>query len=144
MMSSSEIFTLASAVMFIPWALMIGAPKWRWTEPIAFLAALLFMVAAVGLIWKSIALAVQDEGSLRSINGLARLFQSQEMVWAGWLNYLAFSICASIWQLNDSREIKLAHLLVVPSLVLTFLAGPMGLLAYLIIRWAKTKKWQVR
>lgn len=107
------------------------------------LAALLFMAGAFILTWKRVVFA-QNEGDLFTFEGATNLFRSQEMVWAGWLNYLAFSICAGIWQLNDSREIKLAHLLVVPGLALTFMAGPIGLLTYLLIRRGKTGKWQVR
>lgn len=142
-MDSTQIFTAASVAMFVPWLMLIFLPNNKWTELVAMVAALLFMAGAFFLIWKRLVF-VQNEGSLFTFSGVSNLFRSQEMVWAGWLNYLAFSICAGIWQLNDSHEIKLAHLLVVPGLAMTFIAGPVGLLIYLAIRRIKTGKWQVR
>lgn len=142
-MDSVQIFTVASMAMFVPWLMLLLLPNNKWTEPVAMVAALLFMAGAFVLIWKRLVFA-QNEGDLTTFSGVTNLFRTQEMVWAGWLNYLAFSICAGIWQLNDSREIKLAHLLVVPGLAMTFIAGPIGLLIYLTIRRVKTGKWQVR
>ena len=142
-MDSIQIFTVASVAMFVPWLLLIFLPNHKWTEPIAMLTALLFMAGAFILIWKSL-ISAQNDGHFTTFEGVTSLFRTQEMVWAGWLNYLAFSLCAGIWQLNDSREIKLAHLLVVLGLTMTFIAGPLGLLIYLLFRRAKTGKWQVR
>jgi Domain of unknown function (DUF4281) len=142
-MNTADFFTYASIAMFIPWGTMICFPRGRYTEQVVSVAILLFILAAICVIWKNINTGRQ-EGDFLSLEGLTRFFQNQDLMLAGWLNYLAFSLCAGIWQINDAREIKLAHLLVVPGLLLTLLAGPVGLLVYFLIRRIKTGNWQVR
>ena len=57
----------------------------------------------------------------------------------GWVHYLAFDLFVGSWQVRDAQERGIPHLAVVPSLILTFLFGPVGLLLYFIIRLAKTR-----
>ncbi len=142
-MTTADLFNYATIAMLLPWCMMIVFPRGRFTEQVAFLAVLMFVTAAIWVIGKNIAEG-RNEGDLFSLDGLSRFFQNRDMMLAGWLNYLAFSLCAGIWQINDSREIKLAHLLVIPGLVFTFFAGPIGLLVYLIVRRIKTGAWQMR
>jgi hypothetical protein len=142
-MDSELIFKAATAAMFFPWAMMIFAPRHRWTERIVVFFVLIFCAGAVFVIVQNTIEGRQD-GDFLSLNGLTRFFQNRGMMLAGWLNYLAFSLSAGIWQQNDSENIKLSHIWVVPSLILTFLAGPLGLILYLFIRGLKTGTWQMR
>jgi hypothetical protein len=68
------------------------------------------------------------------------LFQSPYVALAGWIHYLAFDLFLGAWQVRDANRRDINHLWLVPCLVLTFLAGPVGLLLYFCIRWwiAKT------
>jgi Domain of unknown function (DUF4281) len=47
---------------------------------------------------------------------------------------LAFDLLVGSWIVRDARERGIAHLLLLPSLALTFLFGPAGWLSYLIVR----------
>ena len=142
-MTAENIYWYASVLIFIPWGLLMFAPKWRYTEWVAFAAAFVLLAAGGVFTWKYMASA-EVGGSLLSLDGLKNLFRSQDMLLTGWLNYLSFSLFTGIWQTTDARAEKIPHLFVVPCLAATLLAGPTGLLAYLLIRWAKTRKWQVR
>ena len=142
-MASNDIFNYATIAMLLPWALIILLPRGKYTEQVAFLAVFTFILAAIWVIWKNIAEG-RNEGDLFSLDGLSRFIQNRDMMLAGWLNYLAFSLCAGIWQINDSREIKLAHLLVIPGLIFTLFAGPIGLLVYFVFRRFKTGAWHLR
>jgi hypothetical protein len=62
------------------------------------------------------------------------LFQNRAMLLAGWVHYLAFDLFVGSWEVRDAQRIGIAHYLVVPCLVLTFLFGPAGWLLYLLIR----------
>ena len=42
-------------------------------------------------------------------------------------------------EIRDSQRLGIPHLLVIPSLVMTFMLGPIGLLFYFAIRTAKTR-----
>ena len=139
----NDLFTYATIAMLIPWAMMVFRPRGKYTEQVVFLAVFLFITAAIWVMVSNI-IEGRNEGDLLSLDGLSRFFQNRDMMLAGWLNYLAFSLCAGIWQIHDSKEIKLAHLLVVPGLVFTFFAGPIGLLVYFVVRRIKTGAWQMR
>lgn len=58
-----------------------------------------------------------------SVEDIAHLFQDPAIMAAGWLHYLAFDLFMGI-----------PHVFVVPCLVLTFGAGPIGWLAYFAVR----------
>jgi hypothetical protein len=52
---------------------------------------------------------------------------------AGWLHYLAFDLFVGAWEVRTARAAAIPFLLVVPCLGLTFLFGPAGLLAFLVL-----------
>lgn len=79
------------------------------------------------------------EGSFTSLAGVAQLFANPKVVLAGWIHYLVFDLFVGCWEVRDSRRHGIHHLLVVPSLILTFLLGPIGLLTYLILRLVRTR-----
>jgi Domain of unknown function (DUF4281) len=57
----------------------------------------------------------------------------------GWTHYLAFDLFIGSWAIEDSSERGVPHWLMIPILALTFLLGPIGLLTYLIICFAKAR-----
>lgn len=79
------------------------------------------------------------EGSFTSLAGVAQFFADPKVVLAGWIHYLVFDLFVGCWEVRDSRRHGIPHLLVVPSLILTFLLGPIGLLAYLLTRLIRTR-----
>ncbi len=71
-----------------------------------------------------------------SLDALARLFADRRALLAGWVHHLALDLFIGAFEVRDARRLGIPHLLVVPCLVLTFLPGPIGLLAYLGLRAA--------
>lgn len=141
-MTADNFFSYASILIFVPWGLLVFAPRWRFTEPVAFGSALFLSLAAA---WFTFAYLSNGEesGSLISLDGLKNLFRSKSMILTGWFNYLSFSLLVGIWQVHDARQEKIPHFAVVPGLILTLLAGPAGLLVYLAIRALRKGKWEV-
>ena len=86
----------------------------------------------------------EEGGNLFSLEGFKNLFRSKEMLLTGWLNYLSFCLLVGTWQTHDARQLRIGHIFVIPSLLLTMLTGPAGLLLYLVLRFFKTKKWDLR
>lgn len=80
------------------------------------------------------------EGGFSSIEAVRALFQSDALLVAGWLHYLAFDLFVGAWQVRTARAEQIPHLLVVPCLALTFLFGPVGFLAFLILRAAHARR----
>jgi hypothetical protein len=80
------------------------------------------------------------EGGFSSIEAVRALFASDALLVAGWLHYLAFDLFVGAWEVRTARAEGIPHLLVVPCLVLTFLFGPVGFLAFLALRVAAGRR----
>ena len=65
---------------------------------------------------------------------MAELFSNPWLLLAGWIHYLAFDLFVGTWMVRDSLERRVPRLLVAPCLLLTFLFGPAGFLAYQVTR----------
>lgn len=141
-MSADNFYWYSTVVIFIPWLLLMLMPSWRYTERVAFGAGFILLAVAAYFTIAYLLHGGSDGGSLFSLDGLTHLFRSKEMLLTGWLNYLSFSLFAGAFQLHDGRENDIPHIWVIPCLLLTLVAGPSGLLLYLLLRWVKTRKWE--
>ena len=75
-----------------------------------------------------------SEGGFDTLDNVAALFASREVLLAGWIHYLAFDLFVGGWEVRTARRDALPFLAIVPCLVLTFLAGPFGLMLFLALR----------
>ena len=73
-------------------------------------------------------------GTLTSIIGVRALFASDGGVTLGWLHYLALDLFAGMWIARDADAKQFGRVGQGLVLLLTFLAGPAGLLLWLAIR----------
>jgi hypothetical protein len=76
------------------------------------------------------------EGGYGGLDQVAALFRSEGMLLAGWVHYLAFDLFVGAWIARDAAGRGVPRWLMIPILPLTFLFGPVGLLAWLMIRTA--------
>jgi hypothetical protein len=53
---------------------------------------------------------------------------------AGWVHYLAFDLFVGAWIAERGAALGLPHWQLVPVLLLTFMFGPAGLLAFILLR----------
>jgi len=143
MITADHFYWYASILIFIPWAMLIFAPSWKYTEKTAFGAAIVLLIAAAWFTFEFLT-DPEQSGNLLSLSGLENLFRSKAMLLTGWLNYLSFCLLVGVWQVHDGRDQKIHTIFLTPSLLLTMLTGPAGLLLYLIIRFFKTRKWDIR
>ena len=132
-MSADMMFQVANSVALIGWLVLLGSPLHpAGADRISgLIIPLLLSVAYAGLIlafWSS------GEGGFGSLEQVAQLFGTRELLLAGWVHYLAFDLFVGSWIVRRAAEERIAFPLVVPTLVLTFLFGPVGLLAFLAIR----------
>lgn len=120
------------------WALLIVAPAFKLTDTLVHSVAVP-MILGVTYAWL-LATALwggtpMPEGaSFMSLDGLIKLFSVKEALLAGWAHYLVFDLFIGAWQARDAQRVGLNHFILIPCLLLTFLVGPVGLLAYLLIR----------
>ena len=134
-MNADTLFSLSGAVAMAGWLCLLASPLLpRLADRIAGLVIpALLAVAYVGLVlafWSS------GKGGFDSLDNVAALFQTRELLLAGWIHYLAFDLLTGAWIVRTARQTGIAFWLVVPCLVLTFLFGPAGFLTFLAIRTA--------
>lgn len=132
------VFSVCSTLAVVGWILLIALPRHR----LAHLVASVAIPLAIAVVY--LVLIVQhfgqSDGGFGSLAEVTRLFANPAMLLAGWLHYLAFDLFLGAWEVRDARRHGVPHLLMVPCLLLTFLLGPIGLLAYMAVRlrWAGT------
>ena len=131
-MTADDLFPILNLVAMASWLPLVFLPRARLATTIVptVVPALLAFVY-VALLASTLG---QTDGGFSSLAGVRTLFEHPRALLAGWTHYLAFDLFIGGWELRDARERGIPHLLVVPALVLTFLAGPAGLLLYLAIR----------
>ena len=134
----SGAFRLVNTLILVPWALLVFAPRWRGTDLVAHSA--LYPVAYgliyLGAVAASLASpAAMDAGvDFTTMEGVAAIFSHPLGILAGWTHFLVFDLFVGAWEARDARRRGIAHWKLVPCLVFTFLAGPLGFLIYLAVR----------
>ncbi len=133
-MSNEVIFSAANLLALAGWAGLVILPGRAWVvDGIGGVAMpALLSIAYAGLI---AAFWFGAEGGFSSLDDVRLLFQTPELLLAGWLHYLAFDLFVGAWEVRTARAEGIPHLMVVPALLLTFLFGPAGLLLFLAIRY---------
>lgn len=82
-------------------------------------------------------------GEVLTLTGLRGVFDDDWVFAAAWTHYLVFDMVVGAWIARDSVQLGLPWGLRTVSLVLTFLAGPVGFLIHLTSRWALRRDFAV-
>ena len=135
-MTPDQWFQIANPVALAGWLVLLASPFLpKWSDRIAGYAIPLAL--SVGYSALVLAFWSRAQGGFDSLANVGKLFETRELLLAGWVHYLAFDLFIGAWQVRIARAEGLRFALVVPCLVLTFLFGPAGLLAFLAIRLAR-------
>ena len=140
-MDLERIFSVASTLAGLGWLILIVVPK----RPLAVhVAGVFFPLILAAMYLYFIAMHIRGaEGGFGSLADVATLFQKRELLLAGWIHYLCFDLFIGAWELRDSQQHGIPHLVVIPCLIMTFMLGPIGLLFYFAIRSAKLRSVNV-
>ncbi len=130
------LFAAINAAVLPAWALLLFVPRWDWTQRLVTAVAVPLLAAVyVALLLFALTTGGGAEGvDFTTMEGVAAIFSHPLGVVTGWAHYLAFDLFVGAWIARDAQGFHLPHILVVPCLLLTFVAGPAGLLLYLVIR----------
>lgn len=138
-MSFDLLFTLINVSVLPAWVLLIFVPRWKGTEIVAHSILFPMLLGCFYLACLMAALAfseVADGADMTTIAGVTALFSHPVGVLTGWTHYLVFDLFVGAWIGRDAQRRGVSHVLVVPSLILTLMFGPVGLLLYLVGRAA--------
>lgn len=138
-MSPDQLFQLSSPTALLGWiALLLSPVAFRAAQVVAAaVVPLLLSLAYAGLI---LAFWWEAPGGFGSLAEVQALFTHPQIALAGWLHYLAFDLFVGAWEVRTARAEGSPHWAVIPCLILTFLFGPAGLLAFAILRFTMTRK----
>ena len=134
-MTPDAVFGVCNTVALLMWLLLVVTPGRRVVAGVVTgaLVPLLFAVVYVAILVPRMG---SSDGSFSTLDGVAKLFSDRWLLVAGWVHYLAFDLFLGSWQVRDAQRRGIPHAAVVPCLILTFLFGPAGLGAYLLLRLA--------
>jgi hypothetical protein len=132
-------FSMVNLLALIAWTALILLPRWP-----ALLSAVLYLgigllclIYATGLIGVVSGLIPNPQGGgadFTTITGVRSIFASDAGVTIGWTHYLAFDLFVGLWIARDGDAKGISRLVQAPVLLATFMAGPLGLLVWLILR----------
>ncbi len=144
-MEPERLFSIASNLALPGRLLLALLPRWRWSAqliaPVIIPAALAILYA--GLIFSGMANSGSDFSAFNSLAGVKSLFAQDNILLAGWIHYLAFDLFVGSWEVRDSQRVGVPHWLVLPCLFFTLMLGPVGWLAYILVRGVWRRQWQI-
>tara|TARA_Y100001935_G_scaffold254777_1_gene264963 strand:+ start:1147 stop:1617 length:471 start_codon:yes stop_codon:yes gene_type:complete len=74
------------------------------------------------------------------LDGLYSMFANEILLLVFWLHFLAISLFAGAWIIRDARKYLIPKIITIPSLILTYFSGPVGLVIYWFLRIFFAKK----
>lgn len=137
-MDWSFLFNAVNLLAMVAWAALILLPRWPALLSMLLylgvgLLCLIYAVCLVGVLAGFIP-AGEGGADFSTIEGVRSIFASDVGVTIGWTHYLAFDLFVGIWIARDADAKHISRFVQAPILLATFLAGPLGLLVWLIVR----------
>ena len=144
LINSENIYLVANYGVIPFWLLLIIFPNHGITNFFAqsIVAPLLLATGYVYLSYKLFLDGNIFDGFelYNGIDGLYAMFANETLLLIFWLHFLAISLFAGAWVVRDSRKYFIPKIITIPSLILTYFSGPLGLVIYWFIRIFFAKK----
>ena len=126
------------------WLLLIFIPQHQITN---FLTQSIIPPLLLGAGYAYLSYLIYLEGELLAgfelydgLDGLYSMFANEALLLVFWLHFLAISLFAGSWIVRDSKRYFIPKIVTIPSLILTYFTGPIGLVVYWFIRIFFAKK----
>jgi hypothetical protein len=130
------LFRTANQFVLLGWLALLLSPLRR--EPLILLAR--FTAAAVCALYVFLlargltgGAGLPEGAGFSTLDGVVALLSRREAILGAWVHFLAFDLFVGSWIAEDAPRAGVPHWLVVPLLGLTLMAGPAGLLGYLVL-----------
>ena len=136
-----SIFGLVNITAIIAWVILIFLPRTPILASVVLylgvgMLCLIYAIGLIGIVTGGFD-PVGPEGpgmDFSSIQGIQAIFLSQGGTVVGWTHYLAFDLFVGLWIARDADPKGFSRFLQAPILLATFMAGPVGLLIWLLVR----------
>ena len=144
LVNSENIYLVANWGVIPFWLLLIFFPHHQITNFFVQSVIVPLMLAA-GYIYLAYGLFIEksifDSFELYSgLDGLYAVFSNEVLLLIFWLHFLSISLFAGAWIVRDARRYLVPRIIIIPSLILVYFSGPVGLVIYWFIRIFFAKK----
>lgn len=136
-MSYETLYSAINLAVMPAWLLLALLPKSDITKKLVHSGVYPVVFGAFYLVLWVRALAFGESaegGGFATLETIMIAFSHPNVTLMGWAHYLVFDLFVGAWIGRDAAARGVNHFLVIPCLVFAFLAGPIGLLLYLLIR----------
>lgn len=138
MLDPANAFSVAGLLAMLGWLGLVVSLFVKAARPPAWTVAGIAIPALLAIFYVLLILGGREAfaagGGFGSIAEVRALFANDSALAAGWLHYLAFDLFVGAWIARDGTARGVPALLVLPSLPLTLMFGPAGLLLHLALR----------
>ena len=144
LLTYENIYLVANWGVIPFWLLLIIAPYHQLTN--FFTQSIIpLLLLAIGYAYLVFNLYIENnilEGFelYNGLDGLYSMFANETLLLIFWLHFLALSLFAGAWIVRDAKKYLIPRIITIPSLVLTYFTGPVGLVIYWFFRIFFAKK----
>jgi hypothetical protein len=135
MPNADLVFKVANWIVMVGWLALLLAPLRRETLVlVARCSAAAVAAIYVTLLVRGVMMGpgLPAGAGFSTLDGVVALLSRREAILGGWVHFLAFDLFVGSWMAEDAPRAGVPHWLLVPLLGLTLMAGPAGLLLYLL------------
>lgn len=134
------LFSIAGMIAMVGWLTLLFSPLIpNFSDKVG--GMIIPVILSAGYAILALAPAAQSSGGgFGTLAEVMQLFTMEQSALAGWVHFLAFDLFIGGWICRTARADKIPFWLALPCLPLTFMLGPIGLLAFWTIRLIKTKR----
>ena len=139
-----NIYLIANWGVIPFWLLLIFLPDRKLTS---FFTQSVIAPLLLAIGYAYLSYAIYLEGNLldgfelyNGLDGLYSMFANEVLLLIFWLHFLAISLFAGAWIVRDGKRYFIPKAITIPSLILTYFAGPIGLVIYWFLRIFFAKK----
>lgn len=141
-MTYEQLFIIANASVMPAWLLLMFAPHSKASRMVVHSYLYPFLLGMFYL-WLLVS-TWGGEGGMSSLADVRTGFFNDGVLLLGWVHYLVFDLFIGAWITRDAKLSGVLHMVIVPSLLLTLMLGPVGLMTYLAIRWLHLRSGSLR
>lgn len=130
-------YSIINYLVMPAWLLLAFLPKHAVTEKLVHsgIYPIIFGLFYLVLWVRALAFGESAEGGgFATLDTIMVAFSHPNVTLMGWAHYLVFDLFVGAWIGRDAAARGVNHVMVVPCLIFAFLAGPIGLLMYLLLR----------
>ena len=136
-MTAEAVFSLASSFAVVGWLVLAAGAITRKPGLVTLAAGRIWPLVLSGLYFLLILFFfAQAPGGFDSLTHVQTLFTAPWAALAGWVHYLAFDLFVGAWITAEVLRLPLPRLVLLALLPLTFLFGPIGLVAFFAAKLA--------